>query len=99
MKDNLFVVCPNNDILITFDHLTSLTLIPNGHKNIIWTNAYSFQGVVNESGYRTAMITSSSVMFIGYGNPMTIQSDNSRRISLCSLAVAAAWNDNLQLTR
>jgi hypothetical protein len=37
-------------------------------------------------------------MYDGGGSPMTMRSANSSLINLHSLAVAAAWDDNLQLT-
>jgi hypothetical protein len=38
------------------------------------------------------------MMYDGGGSPMTMTSANSSLINLHSLAVAAAWYDNLQLT-
>jgi hypothetical protein len=37
-------------------------------------------------------------MFNGFGNPMTMTSNNSCLMTLYSLAAASAWCDNLQLT-
>jgi hypothetical protein len=37
-------------------------------------------------------------VFNRFGNPMSMTSANGCLITLYSLAVAAAWNDNLQLT-
>lgn len=38
------------------------------------------------------------MVFNAFENPLTIQSINGNRFSLYAASVAAAWNDNLQLT-
>lgn len=92
------IVCVNGNTVITFDDLTSAGAVPNGYKNIVWTNAYAdAPGSANTNGYYTGTVSSPYSIFNPFGSPMTMTTSNGSLFTLYSLAVAAAWYDNLQL--
>ncbi len=72
--------------------------MPSGYNNIVWTDAYTLTTSTNTSGYFTATVSLPNTIYNGGGSPMTMETANSSLITLHSLAVAAAWYDNLQLT-
>jgi hypothetical protein len=86
---------------VTFDDIpANLSFIPNCYDNIHWENGYYVYGSVNgnASGYHTAAVNESNLLYNGGGNPMTMTSADGRLFILNSAVVAAAWNDNLLLT-
>ncbi|CAF1496276.1 unnamed protein product [Adineta steineri] len=89
-------VCMNGNVVITFDDLTSG--IPTGYNNINWTNASPTTATTNTSGYYTATVSGNKSIFNPGGTPMTMTSANGSLFTLYSIAIAAAWYDNLQLT-
>ena len=84
--------------MITFDDLPTLTAIPNGYNNINWTNAYTHTAMTNTSGYNTGIVSKNNTSYNGDGNPVIMTTSSGCHFTLNSLSVAAAWNDNLQLT-
>jgi len=94
----MYIVCVNGNTAITFDDLAPSIAVPSGYNNIIWTNAYTYTTSANTTGYYTGIVSPPNTMLNGYGNPMTMATASSSLFTLYSLTVAAAWNDNLQLT-
>jgi hypothetical protein len=90
-------VCVTDNSLITFDDQTAYAAVPNGYKNILWTNAYVYTYSTNVSGYYTAIVSHSNIIYNGGSNPVTLQTSTGLFFNLNSLAVAAAWYDNLLL--
>ncbi|CAF2616018.1 unnamed protein product [Rotaria sp. Silwood2] len=92
------MVCSNSSTLITFNDLTLDALLPDYYYSINWTNALIHTTMSNTSGYYTAAVNMSTVLFNGYGDPMTMSSLNNKSLTLYSAIMASAWRDNLQLT-
>lgn len=81
---------------ITFDDLTGS--IPAGYNNINWANAAITTPASNTSGYYTGRVSGTKDVFNSGGSPMTMTSaTNNSPFTLYSIAIAAAWYDNLQL--
>ncbi|CAF0840051.1 unnamed protein product [Adineta steineri] len=97
-SNNTIPVCGNRSKLLTFDDLSSGEQIPNGYNGINWNNTYAQSIYYGANGYATGTVSGNSTSYNGYGNPMTMTGANGTLFTLNSAAVAAAWNDNLQLT-
>jgi hypothetical protein len=93
-----YLVCSNGAAILTFDTLNASTAVPNGYNNINWTNAYVYTNPTNTSGYYTGIVSRPNAINNKNGNPMTMTSANGSLITLNFLTVAAAWQDDLQLT-
>jgi hypothetical protein len=94
---NIYIVCVTDNSLITFDDQTAYAAVPNGYKNLLWTNAYVYTYSTNVSGYYTAIVSHPNIIYDGGANPVTLQTSTGLFFNLNSLAVAAAWYDNLLL--
>jgi hypothetical protein len=94
---NIYIVCVTDNSLITFDDQTAYAAVPNGYKNLLWTNAYVYTYSTNTSGYYTAIVSHPNIIYNGGANPMTTQTATGLFFNLYYLAVAAAWYDNLLL--
>lgn len=92
-----FAVCPSSTIPVTFDDLSGGS-VPNGYKNINWSNALLYSTSANTCGYYTGVVTRPFAIYVSTGLLMTMTSANGSLFSLYSAAVASAWMDNLQLT-
>lgn len=89
--------CPSITTTINFDDLSSGVSVPNGYNNMNWTSASCHAGSSTSGGYVTATVSSPNSIFNAFAAPMTIASTTGCTFTLLSAAVAAAWNDNLQL--
>lgn len=68
------------------------------YRNYLSILSWKYCCLFSVSGYNTAVLSESNAVFNAFGNPLTIQSANGNPFSLYAASVAAAWNDNLQLT-
>jgi hypothetical protein len=63
-----------------------------------WTNVYAYTVTTNTSGYYTGVVSGNTTSYNAYGDPSAMTSMNGSLFTLYSVAAAAAWCDNLQLT-
>ncbi|CAF1002532.1 unnamed protein product, partial [Adineta steineri] len=92
------IVCGNRSKLLTFDDLPSNGLIPNGYYGINWDNEWVQHNDLPMSGYATSTVSGNNTSYNEGGTPMTMTGANGTLFTLNSAVIAAAWNDNLQLT-
>ena len=72
--------------------------MPNGYRDITWTNAYTYTVSSNRSGYYTGIVSPPNIIYNGGANPLTMETSTGQFFNLYSAMTAAAWNNNLQLT-
>jgi hypothetical protein len=63
-----------------------------------WTNVYAYTVTANTSGYYTGVVSGNTTSYNAYGDTVAMTSMTGSLFTLYSIAAAAAWCYNLQLT-
>ncbi|CAF2095098.1 unnamed protein product [Rotaria magnacalcarata] len=88
--------------LITFENASTYSKISNGYHGLKWTNAYVLDTEIypqwSESGFYSAVKSSTWVAFNMNGDRITITVDTPNKFSIKSFVVSSAWNDSVTLS-